>query len=133
MKLVIKISIILFFSLIFNYNNVLAYNFKEDSGIQKIAGPAGYQEDVRSLDQIIISNISFVLGLVGVIFLILIIYGGIMWMTAAGKEETVTKAKNIISNSLIGLIVVMTAYAISFFILEFVLSSTWNERTEELL
>ncbi len=56
------------------------------------------------------------LSLLGIIFMILIIYGGFKWMTARGAEEEVTAAKTIIRNAVIGLIIVMAAYAISFFI-----------------
>jgi RsiW-degrading membrane proteinase PrsW (M82 family) len=52
-----------------------------------------------------------------VVFLILIIYGGILWMTAAGNEEKVKKAKELITEALIGLVIVLAAYAISYFVL----------------
>ena len=54
-----------------------------------------------------------VLSFLGVIFLILIIYGGFTWMTAGGNEQQITKAKGIIFNAIIGLIVVLAAYAIT--------------------
>lgn len=60
--------------------------------------------------------ISTALSLVGTIFLGLMIYAGILWMTAMGKEEKVEKAKDIIIASIIGLAVVMSAYAITFFV-----------------
>ena len=44
------------------------------------------------------------------------LYGGYVWMMAKGAEDEVTKAKNIIRGALIGLIVVMSAYAISYFV-----------------
>jgi hypothetical protein len=55
---------------------------------------------------------------VGIIFLFLLIYGGIFWMTARGNESQVEKAKNIITNSLVGLIIVLLAYAISVFVIK---------------
>jgi len=62
------------------------------------------------------SVIGIVLSFIGVIFLILMIYAGISWMTAAGNQEKVTKAKNLIINAIIGLIIVLSAYTISSFI-----------------
>ncbi len=56
------------------------------------------------------------LALVGTIFFVLTIYAGILWMTAAGEEEKVTKAKNIIIAAVIGLFIVMSAYAITAFV-----------------
>lgn len=54
-------------------------------------------------------------GLVGVIFLVLIIYGGVLWMVG-GALDTVKKAKSIITNSVIGLLILMLAYAFTTFI-----------------
>ena len=56
------------------------------------------------------------LSLVGTVFLILTVYAGILWMTARGKEEQVEDAVKIIKASIIGLFVVMSAYAITYFI-----------------
>lgn len=57
-----------------------------------------------------------VLGLVGTIFFVLTIYAGILWMTAAGNEEQVTKATDIIKAAVIGLFITMAAYAITTFV-----------------
>lgn len=60
--------------------------------------------------------VGLVLSFVGVIFLILMIYAGITWMTAAGNEQQVTKAKSLMINATIGIIVVFAAYALTSFI-----------------
>lgn len=59
-----------------------------------------------------------VLSLIGVIFIILMIYAGITWMTAAGNETNIDKAKNILKQSIIGLIIVIGAYTITYFIIK---------------
>ena len=56
------------------------------------------------------------LGLLGVIFIILIIYAGFTWMTAGGEEEKVRKSKEIIKRSIIGLAIIIAAYAITAFV-----------------
>jgi cbb3-type cytochrome oxidase subunit 3 len=58
--------------------------------------------------------INILLSFIGVIFLALMIYGGYTWMLARGNDAEVTKAKNIIQNALIGLIIVFAAYAITY-------------------
>ncbi|MBI2459496.1 MAG: hypothetical protein HYV53_03015 [Parcubacteria group bacterium] len=58
------------------------------------------------------------LGLLGVIFLVYMIYAGYAWMTAQGDEEKVTKAKDTIQRAIIGLIIIIAAYAISYFVLQ---------------
>ena len=60
--------------------------------------------------------ISIALSLLGVIFLILTIYGGFIWMNSRGNDQDVEKAKTIIRNSIIGLLIVVVAYAITEFI-----------------
>lgn len=60
--------------------------------------------------------IGLVLSFVGVIFLVLMIYAGILWMTASGNEQQTTKAKDLIISAVIGIIIVFAAYAITNFI-----------------
>ena len=60
--------------------------------------------------------IGALLSLVGVVFLILMIYGGITWMTAGGNEKQVKTAKDTITAAIGGLVVVLSAYAITAFL-----------------
>jgi hypothetical protein len=60
--------------------------------------------------------ISLVLSFVGVLFLILMIYAGITWMTAQGNEQQVAKSKTLMINAVIGIIIVFAAYALTSFI-----------------
>ncbi|NCF74980.1 MAG: hypothetical protein GWO87_00620 [Xanthomonadaceae bacterium] len=60
--------------------------------------------------------IKIFLTFLAVVFLVLMIYGGFLWMTAEGNEQQVTKAKQTIINSTIGIIIVMLAYAITYFV-----------------
>ena len=60
--------------------------------------------------------INVILGLLGVIFLVLIIWGGFTWMKARGNEEEVTRAKNIIISATIGLVIILASYGIMMFL-----------------
>ena len=60
--------------------------------------------------------VGVILSLVGVAFLVLMIYGGFTWMLARGNEQEVTKAIDLIQSAVIGLIVVLAAYAITAYI-----------------
>lgn len=60
--------------------------------------------------------IQVVLGLLGAIFVILMVYAGYTWMTAAGNEPKIDKAKNMIQTAIIGLIIVLSSWAIWTFI-----------------
>ena len=66
--------------------------------------------------QIIGTVIGAVLSLLGVIFFLLIIYGGLRWMLAQGNEAEVEKAKEVLIAAVIGLVIVLSAYAITTFI-----------------
>jgi TRAP-type C4-dicarboxylate transport system permease small subunit len=57
--------------------------------------------------------IATILSFVGVAFLILMIYGGVLWMISQGEPAQVKKAKDIIINGIIGLVIVVFAYAIT--------------------
>ncbi len=60
--------------------------------------------------------ISVALSFVGILFFILMIYAGILWMTASGNEQQISKAKNLLINAIIGIIVVFSAYALTAFL-----------------
>jgi hypothetical protein len=64
------------------------------------------------------------LGLLGIIFVVLVIYGGFMYMTSAGESDKVKKAKNIILYAAIGVIIIFLAYALTTFIFNLVLRTT---------
>lgn len=57
------------------------------------------------------------LSAVGIVFLVLMIYAGILWMSARGNEDQVSKARNTLIAAIIGLTVIVAAYAITSFIL----------------
>lgn len=100
------------------------------SGIPALAGPddllkagltaanadAGYKTDV-GISGVIGSMIKILLGLTGVIFLVILVWAGIMYMTAAGDPGKVDKAKKMITQCVIGLIFIVGAYSISSFII----------------
>jgi len=69
-----------------------------------------------SLAQIVAVVIQAFLGLLGVIFLVLMITAGYKWMTASGNEEKLTEAKETIWRAVIGLIITVAAYAITYFV-----------------
>jgi hypothetical protein len=104
----------------FNIKKAQALNFAEESGLKKTATNAGYPEGFSANPEgMIIQGISLVLSFVGVLFMILMIYGGFIWMTARGNESNVDRAKKIVTAGVIGLIIVFASYAISYFVVNF--------------
>ncbi len=64
------------------------------------------------------------LSVVGIVFLVLMLYGGYLWMTARGKEERLEKAKNTLEAAIIGLIIALAAYGITYYVVSRIISST---------
>lgn len=68
------------------------------------------------LESTVIKIVQWVLGFLGLVAVIMILIGGFQWMTAGGNEEKVAGAKKIISAAVIGLIVILLAWAIVIFV-----------------
>ncbi|MBU2228889.1 pilin, partial [Patescibacteria group bacterium] len=64
----------------------------------------------------VISIVQWALGLLGLVAVIIIMYGGFIWMTAQGNQDKIEKAKKIIFNGLIGLAIILLSWAIVFFV-----------------
>lgn len=118
-----SIPLISFLSALLPFTSARAqtYNFASSSGLSKTADIAGYTESLKALQPEGLAQqiLAQVLAWLGVAFLGLIIYGGIVWMTAQGNDQKVEKAKNIIIAAISGLVVVSLAYAISFFVVSY--------------
>lgn len=60
--------------------------------------------------------VGLILSFIGIIFLVLTVYAGFLWMTAQGNSGQVEKAKDLLINAIIGLVIVSAAYSITMFI-----------------
>lgn len=87
-----------------------------DYGLKNAAEVAGLKT-TPGISARIGTIITTIISFVGVIFLILIVAGGLMWMTAGGSEERITKAKKLIINATVGVIIVFLSYAIVYFVM----------------
>lgn len=76
---------------------------------------AGFDANTKTGD-IIALIIQVFLSLLAIIFIILILYAGFNWMTAGGDEQKVTKAKDTIYRAVIGLVITLAAFAITYFV-----------------
>lgn len=119
MKKIITLLFIFFTLLFSGFLPVKAdYDFKKNSGINEIAPAIGYEPNSDMPIEYYIGNIlSLVFSLMGLIFLILIIYAGINWMTAQGNNSQIDKAKNTIVKAIVGLVICLSAYAITYFVM----------------
>lgn len=125
-KIILSISILFF---IFLAGSVSAGSgnlydaFKVDSSGQLggAASEMGYKEGA-SPESVVAVIIQIVLGLLGVVFVFFLVYGGIQWMVAGGNEEQIKKAQNIIKRAIVGLIITLVAYIVSVFIISIFVS-----------
>jgi len=99
------------FLLFFPFYTLLAQDFEFDPGnnIQKrlnLPNPKYGPESIAT------KVIQWILGILGLVAVVMIILGGFIWMTAAGNEEKVRKAKAILTSAIIGLVIVLLSFAI---------------------
>jgi len=95
--------------------------------LQKLGGDSGYQTngvDQYSVSKIAGTGVSAFLSILGVIFIVLMLYGGYVWMMARGNEEEVKRSQDLIRAAIIGLIIITAAYAISAFVFSRIASQT---------
>lgn len=64
------------------------------------------------------------LGVLGIVAVIIVLYGGVLWMTAAGNDERVGTAKKVLFSGLIGLIIILSAFALTQFVINQLLGAT---------
>lgn len=92
------------------------------AGLQEATNQAygGGQEVKLEGDPLVgglVKIINTLLTFTGVIFFLILIYGGWLWMTARGNDSQIDKAKNILKEVIIGLIIIILARLFTEFIL----------------
>ena len=69
------------------------------------------------LQKAALNIIRWVLGLLGLVGVVMVMYGGFTWMTAGGNEEKIEKAKKIITAAVIGMVIVILSWSVVTFAL----------------
>jgi hypothetical protein len=86
------------------------------SGLGDVGDEAGLSD--AELPEVIGTLINVFLSILGIIFLVLVLYAGFLWMTAAGSPDKVTKAKTLLAQAIIGMILILASFAISNFVVD---------------
>jgi hypothetical protein len=113
--------------LIFTTDILSVFAFEQSSGLSTTGEGAGYSDTplaAMSVPEIIGLVIRTLLLFVGVFFLILTMYAGFKWMFSRGNQTDIEIAKKTLQNSIIGLVIVLLAYALTIFIGQ-ILTSGW--------
>lgn len=92
-----------------------------DIGLEYGAQTGLGNADARTTTATIIRS---ALGLLGIVTTCLIMYAGFKWMTAGGNEDDIATAKKTMTAAVIGLLIIMSAYAITTFVISSLYKST---------
>lgn len=95
---------------------VLAQGPFGDNLLKEVGGKVYGANEPKSLPVIVGQLIKVFIGLLGIIFLLLTVYGGYLWLMARGSKEEVQKAKDTLTRAVIGLLIVLASYAIASFV-----------------
>ena len=71
--------------------------------------------------------INVFMGLLGIVSVVIVLYGGFLWMTAGGAEPKIEKAKSILTSAVVGLVIISAGYAITQFVLVTLQTSILNK------
>ena len=92
-------------------------------------GEAGFgTREPRSLPVTVGNIIRVFMGILGIFAVVLIIYAGYLWMNARGNEQQVEKARSILTQAVIGLIIILASYSIAGFVVRNLVNATTGGR-----
>ena len=126
----IKFTIFLSLVLIFLLTTPIAFAqsdqpdnvIKTTAGLKKMVneaygGGSDVNFDITAFNVGLVIIVNFLLSLLGIVFFLLMVYAGYLWMTARGNEEQIEKAKKITKEAIVGLLIIVLARIATEFIL----------------
>jgi len=120
--------LIVLISFLFNFNKFAFAQTPTLLNAQEFLGQTaketGFTQNPKEPTIIIGNLINYLLTLLGIVFVGLILYGGFQWMTAGGNEEKIKKAKTTLTRAIIGLVIVLAAYSITWFVVNSLINAT---------
>lgn len=110
----------LFLSLVLVPSIVFAAPTTADQSLDTIAKKYGFEDQMggKTIPQIVARIINWVLPLTGSLLLLMFVYGGFQWFTAGGEADKVKKATQTMTNAVIGMAIIVGAYAIVNFLVK---------------
>lgn len=85
-----------------------------ETSLSQVVAPTGISES--NINTYIANVVAALLAIIALLFFILMVYAGVRWFTSRGEEEYVNKARKTLIGSVIGIIIVASAYALSTFV-----------------
>jgi len=84
----------------------------------------------RSPVEIALSLISWFLGILAILAVLLVLYGGFLWLFSQGDEEKIQKAKDVLKNALIGMVIILSAWGIVLYVLSVLIGVTGGSSSD---
>ncbi len=96
---------------VFLFNTVPAYAQLISPGDQpgRLSEATGGEGSFRNL---ILTFLNFFLGFLGLLAVVMVIYGGILYVTGAGEQDKLDKGKKIIMYAIVGIVIILLAFAL---------------------
>ena len=88
-----------------------------------LAGSLPSNQDPR---EVAVRIINFALTFLALIAVAVVMYGGFKWMTAAGNEDQVGEAKKLLGAGVIGLLIILAAWALTTFLIGQIINTVGN-------
>jgi hypothetical protein len=117
----ISLLFLVFFALFLVANFSLAAD-ATDLGVDQI--DSTIELTANSPITIAVKVIQIILGLLGIIAVSLVIYGGFLWTSSGGSEDKINQAKKLLRNAVIGLIIILSSWGITYFVMAKLLGVT---------
>jgi len=111
-------------TLVFAADDTMGGLLNEAAGAEGAGYNTAADTSATGLARIIGSVIQIFISFLGIIFICYTIYGGFLWMTAAGNDEKITKAKSIMRDGVIGIAIILMSAAIYLVIRNLLLAGT---------
>jgi hypothetical protein len=97
------------------------------NGFEIASNIGGTDIGTTDIRDVIINLINILLGFLGIIFIIIILWGGVQWMFSGGNEDLVGSARKTLVSGLIGIAIIITSFSIVQFVISSLAESTGGD------
>jgi len=137
-KLIVKLiekKVVLAMIVVFAFSFAVApavFAAADTFGLDAVETGIGDSLGSQPIQETIASIINVALSLLGIVAVVIILMGGFKWMTAGGSDEKVGEAKKIIFSGVIGLAIILSAWALATFVIQQLSTATGTGETPVL-
>lgn len=113
---------VIFICLIFTFvftNIFFIFNFSlAQFGLERFSSGDAFPIANQDISGVVGRVVGYVLGIIGIILVVLIIYGGVLYTVSEGNPEQVEKAKKVLTYSIIGVVIIALSFVLSNYIIK---------------